>query len=139
MKSVMIKTLRKQQSGSFIIEALVSVLIFMVGLIGLMGVSAQAVNQVSQSKYRNDASFLADELLGEIWVSTGTSPAAAYLGSANYTAWQARVSSILPGGTGTVTLNTPSANMLTLVITWPDAKNPLAPMHFYQTTTIIAK
>lgn len=129
---------RKQQSGSFLIEALVSVLLFMVGLIGLMGASAQAVNQLSQSKYRNDASFLSEELIGEIWVAAGTSPAAPYLASANYAAWQARVQSTLPGGTGTATVNVPAANMLTLVITWPDAKNP-GITHTYQTTTLIAK
>ena len=129
----------KQQTGSFMIEALVSVLIFMIGLIGLMGVSAQAVNQVSLSKYRNDASFLADELIGDIWISTGSNPAAAYLASTNYTAWQARVASNLSGGVGTATFNSPATNMLTVKITWTDIKNPQAPAHFYQTTTMISK
>lgn len=122
-------TTRKQQSGSFLLEALISALLFMVGLIALLGVSTQAVNQVGQSKYRNDASYLASEVIGEMWITPGT--AAAYVASVNYTNWTNRVAAEIPGGTVAVVLT--GTTQVALTISWPDKKDPLT-RHLYQTT-----
>lgn len=83
---------RHTQQGSFIIEAIISLILFAVGLISLMSLSAQAINQVGQSKARNDASYLVGELLSEMWVS----------GTVDLTAWNTRLQSVLPEATGTV-------------------------------------
>ena len=134
MKPVKPTTLHKHQSGSFLLEALVSILIFMIGLIALLGVSAQATNQLSQSKYRNDASYLASELIGEMWVTPGT--AAAYINSANYTNWQTRVAAELPDGAASAVPT--GTTQVDLVISWSDKKDP-GVTHLYQTTADIAK
>ena len=134
LKPAMNITLRKQQSGSFLLEALISILLFMVGLIALLGVSAQAVNQLGQSKYRNDASYLAGEVIGEMWVTPGT--ASAYVASANFTNWQTRVAATLPGGTASAVMS--GSNQVELKIYWPDKKDP-GITHLYQTTAEIAK
>ncbi len=136
MKRTMKLATYKQQSGSFLIEALVSILLFMIGLIALLGVSAQAVNQVSQSKYRNDASYLASELIGEIWVTPGAAPAVAYIGSAGYADWQARVAQMLPSGAASAVLT--GSTQVSLDISWADIKDP-GVTHHYQTTAEIAK
>jgi Tfp pilus assembly protein PilV len=49
----------RHQSGSFIIEAIVSLLLFGVGVIAMLAISANSLNQVGQSKARNDASYIA--------------------------------------------------------------------------------
>lgn len=124
---------RKTQSGSFLLEALISVVIFATGLIALMGMTAQAVNQVGQSKYRNDASYLAGELIGEMWVSSDNPH------DFDTGLWLARVrSGILPGGDATVTVTnvTTTGAMVGIDITWADKENVT---HHYVTTAQIEK
>jgi type IV pilus assembly protein PilV len=118
-----------RQAGVFIVEALVSVLIFMAGIIALVGIATQSINQVSQTKYRNDASYLASELLGEMWITAG-SPS-----TFNAAAWQSRVAAELPNGAATVTVN---GTQVALDISWSDAKAG-GVTHHYQTTAQIAK
>jgi type IV pilus assembly protein PilV len=81
-----------RESGSFILEALVSLLIFSLALLGLVGLSVQALNQVGQSKARNDASFLASELISDMWVSAAV----------NIDTWDTRVKASIPGATTNV-------------------------------------
>ncbi|MBK8120595.1 MAG: hypothetical protein IPK39_16525 [Sulfuritalea sp.] len=81
-----------RQSGSFIIEALVSLVIFAVAIIGMVALVGQALNQVGQSKARNDASFLAGELFANMWVSP----------NADIVAWNARLAAAIPGASANV-------------------------------------
>jgi type IV pilus assembly protein PilV len=115
------------------LEALVSILIFMLGLIALLGVATQAVNHLGQSKYRNDASYLAGELLGEMWISPGTPTA--FVASSIYTDWEGRVAATLPAGTVT---NTVTGTQISLDIAWADKKDSSV-THHYQTTAQISK
>jgi type IV pilus assembly protein PilV len=59
--------LRKKQKGSMLLEALIAILIFSMGILALMGMQANAINTVSESKYRSDAGFLANRIIGQIW------------------------------------------------------------------------
>jgi type IV pilus assembly protein PilV len=59
--------LRKKQKGSMLLEALIAILIFSMGILALMGMQATAINTVSESKYRSDAGFLTNRILGQIW------------------------------------------------------------------------
>lgn len=117
------------QQGSFIIESLISVVIFAIGLISMIGLATQALNQVTQTKARNDASYLAGELVGDMWVSASAPNAF------NTTAWQARVASTLPSGLATVTV---TGTQVDITITWTDSKND-GVRHQYQTSTQIAR
>jgi Tfp pilus assembly protein PilV len=138
----------KQQSGSFIIESLVSVLIFAVGLIALMGMAGQAVNQVGQTKFRNDASNLAEELTGQIWVSSSTPADFAITEDDPYTTcptvnaasaassdWLARAKSTLPKGCAAIVVN---GTQVDIDISWADTKNE-GVRHHYLTSAQIAK
>jgi len=141
--------LARQQQGSFIIEAIISLILFAVGLISLMSLSAQALNQVGQSKARNDASYIAGELLAEMWVSS----------SVDLTAWTTRLQTVLPEATGTVYLAncdcTPgSANLcsgaasspitvnntqaVTVCITWTDRRDATYPRR-YQASSMVTR
>ncbi|MCO5108978.1 MAG: type IV pilus modification protein PilV [Burkholderiaceae bacterium] len=60
------KSARLQQ-GATLIEALVAVLIFSIGILAVVGMQAFAVSAVSDAKYRADASFLANQALGRLW------------------------------------------------------------------------
>lgn len=128
--------LRKKQKGSIILEALIAILIFSMGILALMGMQATAINTVSESKYRSDASFLANKIIGQIWAdranlasyacnpctTTGT-------GNADTQAWATEIQSgalQLPGVTDaanqpTITLG--ANNQVQVQVFWqaPDA------------------
>lgn len=50
-----------------LLEALIAILIFSMGILALMGMQANAITTVSESKYRSDAGFLANRIIGQIW------------------------------------------------------------------------
>lgn len=58
---------RKQQTGSMLLEGLIAILIFSMGILALMGLQVSAFNTMSESKYRSDASYLANQIIGQIW------------------------------------------------------------------------
>jgi type IV pilus assembly protein PilV len=123
--------LRKKQKGSMLLEALIAILIFSMGILALMGMQATAINTVSESKYRSDAGFLTNRILGQIWAdranlasyacnpctTTGT-------GNADTRAWATEIQSgalQLPGVTDaanqpTITLG--ASNQVQVQIFW---------------------
>jgi type IV pilus assembly protein PilV len=57
---------RKPQGGFFLIEAMVAILIFALGILGLVAMGGTAVASQSDAQYRTEASSLADAIAGEI-------------------------------------------------------------------------
>lgn len=62
----------KNQRGILLLEAMIAIVIFSLGVLGLIGLQSVSVKQSSDAKFRSDASMLADELIGRIWVSDRT-------------------------------------------------------------------
>jgi type IV pilus assembly protein PilV len=118
-------TSASKQKGSMMIEALAAILIFSLGILAMMGLQATSVKLSGDAKYRTDASMLANELIGQMWVSDRT-PATlqtTYQGGAGtngaaYTAWITDVTNALPGVAG-VAANQPIVTVVT--------QNPVAP------------
>ena len=59
----------QSQSGVMLIEALLAILIFSIGVLGLVSLQAAANKASTQAKYRTEASLLANDLIGRMWVS----------------------------------------------------------------------
>lgn len=59
---------RKVQNGYLLVEVLVSVLLFSLGLLGLVGVQASSIATVSEARLRSDAVLAANEVVGRMWV-----------------------------------------------------------------------
>ena len=102
MQSSMAARRAAQQGGFMLLEVLVAILIFAVGVLGLVGLQANAVQQSSLTKYRTDATLLANELVGQMWVGDrGFAALTAAFDSASagpdYTAWKGKVEAVLPG------------------------------------------
>lgn len=64
-----------------LLEALIGILIFSLGVLALVAMQAISVSTVSNARYRTEASFLANEILGQVWVDRGVN----YNNVANYT------------------------------------------------------
>ncbi|MER2624328.1 MAG: hypothetical protein ABTS22_10380 [Accumulibacter sp.] len=92
----------KAQAGVMLLEALIGILIFSLGILSLVALQATSIQLTSDAKYRTDASLLANRLIGQMWAS-GLTPAALETafesGGDQYNAWLADVQGIdgLPG------------------------------------------
>lgn len=66
---------QSSQKGVVIIEAMIAILIFSVGVLGIVGMQANMVKNTSESKYRADASYIAQQQIGFLWVDPSNLPA----------------------------------------------------------------
>jgi len=58
-----------KQAGVLLLEALIAILLFSIGILAVVGLQANAIKNVAQSKYRSEAALLADQLVGEMWAN----------------------------------------------------------------------
>jgi type IV pilus assembly protein PilV len=130
---------------------LVAVLLFAIGILGLVGLQASMTQAQTDSKVRSDAANLVDELAALMWSEVGTSVAnlVAYKtagcgGNLRCAAWLAKVAEVLPGGTlssldfndGATETTDPDHGMVTVKLTWtlPNSAVP----HKYTATFNVA-
>jgi type IV pilus assembly protein PilV len=106
---------RQSQAGVMLIEALVAILIFSVGVIAVMGMQAVSIEQVSQAKYRTDASYLANQITAQMWTDMPNLATYATAGSTGRASWDAVVASTLPSGTATITV---VGSLVTVTVNW---------------------
>ena len=59
--------LRHTQTGAFLLEALIGILIFSLGILGIVGLQAQAIRFTNDSEYRAEAVYLANSLISQMW------------------------------------------------------------------------
>jgi type IV pilus assembly protein PilV len=99
------------QQGVVLLEALIAVLIFSMGVLALVGLQAAMVKNTSDSKYRAEASFIAQQRIGVIWSNppTPTNPV-------NYLETGTDISDLLPSGTRTV--SQPAPDQFLVTVTW---------------------
>jgi len=106
---------RKSQQGVMLIEALVAILLFSLGIIAVMGLQANSIVQVSQAKYRTDASYLANQIIGKMWVDQANLANYASTGSTQRAAWDSTVAATLPAGAATIAV---AGSTVTVTIQW---------------------
>src|ERR1039458_7256925 len=63
------KRAKTQETGSVILEAMIAILIFSMGILALVGMQATAINSVADAKYRSTAGFLAEQIIGTVWAT----------------------------------------------------------------------
>jgi len=128
-----------RRRGFTLIEVLVGLLIFSLGVLGLVGLQARAVQLSVQSSDRARAAVLANEIVALMWAQKTTSP-----DSASVAAWQTRVAAVtssgLPNGSGTVATSTDGTGITTATVTisWhPPALAMSSPDNRYVTTVVM--
>ena len=118
----MISIQRSAQQGVMLIEALIAILLFSAGILAMVGMQGLALSYASDAKYRSDAAFLANELVGQIWVDRGQLANYAYPGGTApaLATWKAKLDAALPGTTTnapTVTVDA-AAGTVDIIIRW---------------------
>lgn len=107
-----------------LLEALIAILIFSMGILAIVGMQAASVKQAGDAKYRSDANLLVNELIGQMWASdrTAATLAASFSGGgAAYTAWLGDHST--PGSVA-ATLPGADANPPTVTVVQVPGNNP---------------
>jgi type IV pilus assembly protein PilV len=102
------------QSGGSLLEGLLAILIFSVGMLSLLMLLSASLVETGNARYRSEASLLASDLVAQMWTGDRsltelrarfTEPE-----SEDYRRWLAAVHSRLPGTSGTTNLPTVSIN-----------------------------
>ena len=60
---------RSRQSGSFLLEALIALLIVALGVLGSVGLLARSMQDIDDAKHRGEAAYLANQLISQMWLS----------------------------------------------------------------------
>lgn len=113
-----------RQKGATLLEALIGILIFSVGILALVGMQALAIKHMSDAKYRSDASFFANEIIGQMWVNRANLGTYAYAGAgappAAINDWVTSIQSALPGVTAAANLPiiTVAGTTVTVTVRW---------------------
>ena len=99
---------RGHACGFALVEVLVALLLFTIGILGLIGLQAAMTQTQTESKVRADAANLVDELATVMWGELGTKNTIANLagfstggcaGNTACNAWLDKLGKTLPGGT----------------------------------------
>jgi type IV pilus assembly protein PilV len=61
------------QSGMALLEALIGILIFSIGILAMVGMQAASINAVADAQYRIEAVNEANQLLSQLWVNVDRS------------------------------------------------------------------
>ncbi|MBK9605472.1 MAG: type IV pilus modification protein PilV [Betaproteobacteria bacterium] len=86
-------------SGFVLLEVLIAILIFSIGVLGLIGLQATSAKHSTDAKYRSEAALLVNQLLGNMWVSDrtiATLQSNFNTGGSAYNAWLSSVTATLP-------------------------------------------
>lgn len=100
--------LKSAQQGVVIIEAMIAILIFSMGVLGIVGLQAKMIKNTADSKYRADASYIANQYIGMMWVDDNR--------VADFVGATFDVSASLPSGSLTVTQ--PVLGQFTVTVGW---------------------
>lgn len=114
------------QKGIVLLEALIAVLIFSMGMLAIAGLQAAMVKNTSDAKYRSDAAYIAQQRLGVMWADPDNLLA--------YAEVNKDISALVPNGKRTTAF--PAAGgEVTVTVTW---KAPGQSQHRYVTSARVA-
>ncbi len=139
----------RSDRGFMLIEALVALLIFAFGVLGIVGLQASMTKAQTQSRFRADAALLAQRLIGTMWSDQDTLVNYASAGCAAHprcNEWATQVGAALPGGATNIAVAALPGGIVaatgkvvaadvTITITWTP---PNEQQHNYTTTAAVA-
>jgi type IV pilus assembly protein PilV len=135
----------RHQRGSFMLEALIGILIFSFGVLGLIGLQAQSIRHMNDAQYRGEAVYLTNALVAKMWADDPATLAAKYAtGGPEYLKFQEMVNS-LPGATlsgnapQVVVAPGPSlrSSMVSVTVFWQGPSDTTATRHNYTTMAVV--
>jgi type IV pilus assembly protein PilV len=118
--------------GFTLVEALVALLALSIGLLGLAGLQLAGLRSNLSSSWRTQGTYLAYDIIDRMRanrgertqyvIGLGAAPSGATTASLDLAAWKDHLSSTLPAGNGTVTVDGPDNSIVTITVQWDDSK-----------------
>ncbi len=128
--------LPRRTQGVALLEVLVAILLFALGVLALVGLQGALTRAQTDSKIRTDASALAGEVIGRMWADinqlsdyNGTDCAA----HPRCKSWQDKVAQTLPKGTSEITVTADTGDVA-VILSWA---TPGGETHRYETHTTL--
>jgi type IV pilus assembly protein PilV len=131
----------RAERGVALLEALVSILIFSIGILAAVGMMGTAVKNVTEAKHRTEVAFLTNKLIAQMWADSANISSYAYTGSGavptRLTGWIAQTDQLPAGSTLrpiiTVSNTTATGGMVTIQVRWqlPQDQSQGLPPHSY--------
>ena len=132
----------RHESGAILLEALLGLLIFSVGILGLVALQVVGVKATADAKYRANASMLANQIIGQMWgdkqnlmaysQTSGGGGACNATGTpstyAPVLAWLTDVGNDLPDATPamqTIGISGIANNIVTVTVCWKGPHDPM--------------
>lgn len=133
-----------KQAGAYMLEALIGILIFSLGILGIVGLQAASLRTTNDNSIRAEAVYAASNLLGQMWTDSQGALVANYSspGGVTYKAWAAGLKATQGGAwvrDPTVTFNDAKSNSqqgsyVTVTIFW---QTPGGEQHNYSTNGVV--
>ncbi len=117
------------QKGFLMLEVLIALLIFSIGVLGMVKMQGVASANSTNSEDRATAALLANDLIAEMWIKNSAAAPADYA-----TIWQPRVTASLRNGSGILVT---AGNSATVTIKWDPQGRADATQAVYTTQVII--
>lgn len=99
---------KSAQQGVVLLEALIAILLFSMGVLAIVGLQAAMIKNTADSKYRADAAYIAQQRIGLMWSNPGN--------PAGFLEVNTDISALLPAGKLTVTQ--PVTGQFRIVVGW---------------------
>jgi type IV pilus assembly protein PilV len=144
-----------RQSGAYLLEALIGILVFSFGILGIVGLQAQAIRFTNDAELRAEAVYLANALISQMWTDDRTQLKAKYdstVGGAEYVNFKNQVQAAFNGADvkdPVVLVDDPSlpaapsktSSVVQVQIIWrlPGETNSDAYNHNYTTTGVVGQ
>jgi type IV pilus assembly protein PilV len=146
------------ERGMILIESLMAVAIFSLGILALIGMQATAMKQMTDARIRADASYLASQIISQMWTdrsyavdygyNTTTVSSCVFSGgttssgNANITNWigdstkKDSVMGALPNAQAQITVEAVTTSLVTVTLCWRAPQE--TETHSYTTTALIS-
>ena len=133
------------QKGGFLLEALIGILIFAFGTLGIVALQGRALKFTNDSQFRAEAVYLTNTLLGRMWADDRSVLAAQYAGPTGpqYLAFKALVTGSLPNADATVEVDpagmpvqSSQSDVVHVIVSW---QSPGEDPHRYETWATVGK
>jgi type IV pilus assembly protein PilV len=143
-------TPRLAEKGIVLLDAMIAIILFSIGILGMLAMQASATKFAGDAQYRTNAAMLADQVIAQMWGATGNTGVLtqyASPGGAKYLTWAKTLNcadltastSCLPGVTATANLPTitiDTANNVTVTVFWQPPNGSTVPHNYVSVTQI---
>jgi type IV pilus assembly protein PilV len=109
----------RAQRGVALLESMMALLIFSVGLLGLLGLEARVMSTSTNSENRNRAAMLAGEVASQMWLSNSVAPTTTAYNNLIANAGDQTQGGV-PGGIISVVAVPTTTNAADVTVTWQE-------------------